>query len=109
MEAVLQAWRRDAGAARADRLSAWNAGVRADLAYWFFDRRHRDHRAVALDADRHQADKRYIDGYRFRSGRSANAFAHPQVGRSPRRANVFGGARNRRLSVGMHGSLEPHI
>src|SRR3974390_2866386 len=107
MEAVLQARRRDTGATRAGRLSAWSAGVVADLACRLFDRRALDHRAVAMDADRHQAYQRCAVGCRSRPGRSANTFAHPEMGRCSRRANGFGGPRNRSLSVGMPAKLVP--
>ena len=74
-----------------------------------FDRRALDHRAVAMDVDRHQAYQRCAVGYRSRPGRSANTFADPEMGRGSRRTNGFGSARNRGLSVGMPAALVPPI
>src|SRR4051794_2537670 len=87
VEAVLQARRPDASAARAAGLPAGIDRVVADLTSRIFDRRPCDDRAVAMDPDRHQAHQRCIVGDRARSSGTANASACSEMGRTPRRAH----------------------
>src|ERR1700737_930963 len=94
MEALLQARSRDAGAARARGLPAWTDCVVADLTSRIFDWRCCDDRAVAMDADRYQADQRGAAGDGARWSRTTNAGACRQMGSTPRRAYRIRRTRN---------------
>src|ERR1700726_1600902 len=106
MEAVLQARSRDAGAARFGWLSARPARVVAGRASRVFAGCHCDDRAVAVDADRHQAYQRFAAGNGSGEGWTANQGADGQMGRNPWRAYGFGGARNRRFFLGLPVALD---
>src|SRR6267378_2677583 len=106
MEALLQARSRDAGIASAGGLSVGIDRVVADLASRLLDRRHRDDRAVAMDADRHQAHQRCVACDRAREGRAADARPCCQMGRTPCGTYRIGRARHARVFVGMSVALD---
>src|ERR1700738_3853242 len=106
MEALLQARSRFAGTARARGLPAWTDCVVADLTSRIFDRRCCDDRAMAMDADRYQADQRCAAGDGARWSRATNAGACRAMGRTPRRTHCNGRTRNCSFLMGMCTALD---